>query len=168
MDTASSPEKVHNVPVPERYLPLVYQVLAEAHRGEGAVEHGGHDTRGKPPVYGDPTGWTEEEVARLYRESTPKQRTAFEYLAEHPDREVRSRELGRAVYPDDEPDVAEGRLYGVLGSFGRRSAKYGKSKWFFRAYRERHADGKLGYFVYEMPAEQAAWIRRASGRPDPA
>jgi hypothetical protein len=36
--------------------------------------------------------------------------------------------------------------------------------WFFSAARERHPDGSLGYMVYIMPAEKAAWLREASGR----
>ena len=164
MDTTDRVEKVHNVPVHERYLPLVYEVLADAHRAEAAARAGGVDTPGQPPSEVHPTEWTEEEVVRAYRESSPRQRAAFEYLADHPDKEVRSRELARAVYPDDDPDEAEGKLYGVLGAFGRRSAAYGKKKWFFDADRERLANGRRGYFTYKMPAEKAAWVRKASGR----
>ncbi len=168
MDTTDRMEKVHNVPVPERYLPLVYEVLADAHRAEAAARGGRNDTLNQAPIEGDPREWTEDEVVRAYRESSPRQRAAFEYLAAHPGREVRSRELARAVYPDDDPDEVEGKLYGVLGAFGRRSAsKYGKKKWFFSGDRERLDNGKLGYFLYKMPAEKAAWVRKASGRPDP-
>jgi hypothetical protein len=167
MDMTDTGAKVHNVPVPERHLSLVYQVLADAHKAEAAVEKEGYDTRAEPPFYGTPERWTELEVTRLYRESTHRQRAALEYLAEHPDVEVRARELACAVYPDSALDEAEGKLYGVLGSFGRRSAKFGKPEWFFHAYRERLTDGRLGKFVYKMLPEQAAWIRRAAGHPDP-
>jgi hypothetical protein len=46
-------------------------------------------------------------------------RAAFDYLADHPGREVSSLDLTRAFYPHDS-DGAEQRLYGVLGAFGRR------------------------------------------------
>ncbi len=52
--------------------------------------------------------------------------------------------------------------------WGVGRSKYGKKfKWFFYTHRERLADGSLGYFVYEMPSEQAAWVRKAAGRPVP-
>ncbi len=103
---------------------------------------------------------------RAYRESTPKQRVAFDYLADHPEQNVKSRELARVVYPDDGGDEVENRLYGVLGAFGSRAkyTYYGKEVWFFLAERERQADGSLGYMVYIMPAEKAAWLREAGGR----
>jgi hypothetical protein len=112
------------------------------------------------------TEWTVEEVARAYRESTPVLRAALDYLAERPEREVSSLELARAVYPRDNDGGAQQRLYGVLGAFGRRSYGYGKKQWFFAAHRKRRPDGSLalGYFGYVMPAEKAAWVRKASGR----
>jgi hypothetical protein len=177
MNMTGKGEKVHNVPVPERHLPLVYQVLAEAYGAEAAVNTGAPDIRKEPPIYGgsrgwiddDPELWTEDEVTRLYHESTPRQRDALDYLADRADDDewVKARELARAVYPDNDPDEAEGRLYGVLGSFGRRSAGYGKTAWFFYSKRERLADGSLGYFEYKMLPKQAAWVLKASGRPDP-
>jgi hypothetical protein len=68
------------------------------------------------------------------------------------------------VYPNDNDVDARNKLYGVLGAFGSRSYKYGKQKWFFAADRERNPDGSAGRMVYIMPAEQAAWLRKASGR----
>jgi hypothetical protein len=113
------------------------------------------------------TEWTGEEVARAYGESSPALRAALDYLAERPGREVSSLELARAVYPHDDSDGgAQRRLYGVLGTFGRRSYGYGKKEWFFAAHRKRRPDGSLvlGYFGYVMPAEKAGWVRKASGR----
>ncbi len=165
MDTTKGMEKVHNVPVPERYLPLVYAVLADAHRAEAAARSGGTDTPNNPPNDGDPMWWTEDEVIRAYRESSPKQRAAFDYLADNSNEDVKSRDLALAVYPDHDPDEAEGKLYGVLGSFGRRSAsKYGKKKWFFHSYRDRFDNGAPGYFLYKMRPEVASWVKKASGR----
>ncbi len=165
MDVADKVEKVHNVPVPERFLPLVYKALADAHRDEANARSRGDDASGQAPAEEDPREWTEDEVVRAYRESSFRQRAALEYLADNLEHEVSSRELARAVYPDDDPEIAEGKLYGVLGAFGRRaSSKYGKKKWFFRGYRERLDNGKLGYFIYKMPAEKAAWVQKASGK----
>jgi hypothetical protein len=112
------------------------------------------------------TEWTAEEVARAYRESTPALRAALDYLADRPGREVSSLELARAVYPHNSDVSAARRLYGALSAFGRRSYGYGKKQWFFTAYRKRHPDGSLalGYFGYVMPAENAAWLRKASRR----
>ncbi len=109
--------------------------------------------------------WTREEVMRIYREGTPALRAAFDHLAEQAPEPVRSRDLAHAVYPEDSADEAEGKLYGVLGAFGRKSASvYGKTAWFFAADRERLADGTRGYFVYTMERREAAWIKEASGR----
>ena len=109
--------------------------------------------------------WT-EEVARAYRESTPALRAALDILADRPEREVGSLELARAVYPHDSDGGAARRLFGMLGAFASRLYGYGKKQWFFTVYRKRHPDGSLalGYFDYVMPAEKAAWVRKASGR----
>jgi hypothetical protein len=109
--------------------------------------------------------WTAEEVARAYGESTPALRVALDYLADRPGREVSSLELARSVYPHDSDGGAQQRLYGALGAFGRRTYGYGKNQWFFSAYRKRRPDGSLalGSFGYVMPAEKAAWVRKASG-----
>jgi hypothetical protein len=112
------------------------------------------------------TEWTAEEVARAYRESSPALRAALDYLADRPGREVSSLKLAGAVYPHDSDGGAQQRLYGVLGTFARRSYGYGKKQWFFTVHRKRHPDGSLalGSFGYVMPAEKGAWVRKASGR----
>jgi hypothetical protein len=163
MDTA---DRIHNLPVPERFLPLMTRTLADAYAAEAAAEGGGAAIQPLAPVEGgSPIEWTREEVMRAYREGTPALRAAFDYLADHPEEEVRSRDLARAVYPNDSDDDAESRVYGVLGGFGTKAAnRYGKKAWFFSAYRERMPDGSAGYFVYVMPAQKAAWLREASGR----
>jgi hypothetical protein len=156
MDTA---DRIHNMPVPERFLPLINKTLAEAYAAEAKEAAA---SKGAPPNEGSEWVWTEEEVARAYRESTPAQRTAFDYLADNYEREVESTELARVVYPNDNDVDARNKLYGVLGAFGSRSHKYGKQKWFFAADRERNPDGSAGRMVYMLPAEQAAWLRKAS------
>src|SRR3712207_1271589 len=109
--------------------------------------------------------WTDEDVARAYGESSPVLRAALDYLAERPGREVSSRELARAVYSHDSDGGAQQRLYCLFNAFTRRSYGYGKKEWFFAAHRKRRPDGSLvlGYFGYVMPAEKAAWLRKASG-----
>jgi len=157
---------VYEVPVPERFLPLVYRVLADAYEGKGPTLAGVLEPPDQPPSEGAyAVEWTKEEVVRAYRESTPKQRIALDYLADHPDQQVRSRQLAGVVYPDDSPDEAESRIYGVLGAFGTRARyNYGKKSWFFEPERDRHSDGSQGYMIYTMHAREAAWVREASGR----
>jgi hypothetical protein len=161
MDTV---DRVHSLPIPERFLPLIHRTLADAYAAEGTDE-------GSPSLVPPTEGvsevvWTKEEVVRAYREATPALRTAFDYLAEHPEPEqVRSIELARVVYPNDNDIDAESRLYGVLGGFGTKAAqKYRKKKWFFDAYRERMPDGSTGYMIYVISVEKAGWLREASGR----
>jgi len=163
META---DRIHNVPVPERFLPLITRTLADAYAAEGVAGVSGVPTPVVPPLEaGSDMEWTKEEVVRAYREATPALRAFFDYMSDRPGQEVRSRDLAKAVYPDDDPDQAEGRLYGVLGGFGTKSTtRYGKKKWFFDAYRERMRDGSAGYFVYVMSEEKAAWLREAGGR----
>lgn len=157
---------VHSVAVEERFLPLVYRTLADAY--EGATASGGGGSGGYSETPGDEVSaqvWVREEVMRVYQEGTPALRAVFDHLAEQAPEPVRSRDLAHAVYPDDSADEAEGKLYGVLGAFGRKSSSvYGKTAWFFDADRERLADGTRGYFVYTMERREAAWIKEASGR----
>jgi len=103
-------------------------------------------------------GWTKEEVVRAYREATPALRAAFDYLADHPEKEVNITELARVVYPNDNDVDARDRLYGVFGGFGSKVAYtyHKKKEWFFSGYRERMSDGSAGRMIYVMPAEQAA------------
>lgn len=157
-----SRDTIHNMPVPERFLPLVTMALAEAYAAESAGSTSRTNTPQVSPEEEKPLmAWTKEEVARAYRESTPTLQAAFDYLADRPDHEVSTPELARAVYPDESDDVdARNKLYGMLGAFGRRSYKYGKAKWFFLAERP----DPNGYMVYTMPADKAAWLREISGR----
>jgi hypothetical protein len=156
---------VYAVPVPERFMPLVYRVLADAYEEEHATQAGVLEPSVSPPQGGGSAKeWTKEEVMRAYRRGTPALRAALRYLAAHATNEVRSRDLARAVYPNLSSDEAESKLYGVLGAFGRQSSSiYGKQqkKWYFDRYRER-VNGKLSYFVYKMQSREAAWVKEAS------
>src|SRR5215207_8812315 len=120
-------EKVHNVPVPERFLPIVFNALAEAYRGEASGGLSGVSTPVQPPADDTVLGWTKAEVMSVYHESTQSLRVTLDYLADRAGQEVWSRELASAVYPKDGEAEAESRLYGVLGAFGSRVInKYGK------------------------------------------
>jgi hypothetical protein len=149
---------VYEVPVPERFLPLVYRALADAYQDEGTVQAGRLD----PPAEGESaTEWSKEEVIQAYRESTFRARLAFDYLADNPEREVMTTELARVVYPNVNDVDARNKLYGVLGAYGRRLYRYGKQKWFFAAEKKRNQDGSEGRMVYIMPSDKAAWLREA-------
>lgn len=157
-------DRVHDLPIPARFLPLIHRTLADAYAAEAAGE--GASPPVSPAEGGSEIKWTKEEVVRAYREATPALRAAFDYLADHPEPEqVKSLELARVVYPNDNDIDAESRLYGVLGGFGTKATqRYRKKKWFFDAYRERMADGSAGYMIYVISVEKAAWLREASGR----
>jgi hypothetical protein len=165
MDTVSEAgRRVHNLPIPERFLPLIHRTLADAYAAEAAPE--GTAPSVPPSESSSAMVWTKEEVVRAYREATPALRTAFDHLADHPEPEqVKSLDLARVVYPEDNDIDAESRLYGVLGGFGTKATqRYGKKKWFFDAYRERMPDGSAGYMIYVISVEKATWLREASGR----
>lgn len=160
-------EKIHNLPVPERFLPLMTKTLAEAYAAETTATDRGYNTPSiscKEETVKDHE-WTEEEVARAYRESTTVQKEILDYLADRPGQAVSSLELARAVYSEYSDNEAEGKVFGSLGGFGTRTAqRYGKSVWFFKVDRERNPDGTTGRMLYTMPEDRAAQLRRASGR----
>lgn len=108
--------------------------------------------------------WTEDEVARLYREGSDALRALLNYLAERPKTPVKTSELARELHPDDNEVDAHNKVYGTLGHLGRLSKAFGKSQWFFKADRERNADGSPGYYVYCMLPEKAAWLKKAGGQ----
>jgi hypothetical protein len=151
------------VPVPKRFLPLIYGTLADAYRSGALEESQGVGTPKDHPGAGDPLVWTKEEVVRAYRGATRKQRAVFDYLAaeERAGHDVPALELAHAVYPGYSDEKAWGRLNGTLGGFGTRVAqKYHKLEWFFSATRP----DPRSYIVYNMKPKVAAWIREASGR----
>ena len=163
MDTMG---KVHNVPVPERFLPLVHKVLADAYAAELAANDRGDSAPDRPPEKSvAQRGWTREEVVDAYRESSLKQRAILDYLARNPDRWVPALELAREVYPGLSDKEAWDKLNGSLGAFGTRvNPKYGHEHWFFGAKRETRSDGSRGTFIYCMPPEKANWLQEASSR----
>lgn len=165
-------DRIHQVPVPERFLPLINRTLADAYEAESTTEFRSSNASKVAPQLDPSEGpteiWMDEEVAHAYRESTPAQRTALNYLAARPDEWVTTIELAHELYPNDSDVDARNKLYGVFGAMGRRfHSKYGKTKWFFDVDRERKTDGTSGRMVYCMPSEKAVWVRKASGREQP-
>lgn len=151
------------VPVPRRFLPLIYGTLAEAYKSDAAEESQGVETPKDPRAASDPLVWTKEEVVRAYREATAPQRAVFNYLAaeERAGQAVPALELAHAVYADYSDEEAWGKLNGTLGGFGTKVAqKYHKLEWFFSATRP----DPRSHIVYNMKPKIAAWIREASGR----
>lgn len=177
--TTNIGERIHNVPVPERFLPLVMKTLADAYAAEGAWATSERDGL-KPPGVGPEEGdndplsyeWSEEDVVRAYREASPKAKEALAYIAAHSEcgqnerckdgRWVTAPVVARAVYPDADPGKADRKLFGTLGRMGRRFHEYGKH-WFFLYGRESLQDGTLGSMNYHMHEQQANWIKRAAG-----
>jgi hypothetical protein len=164
MNMMNQGEKVHNVPVPERFLPLVHRVLAEAYAADSTVGSSRVDAPQEAPPDDDGLSyeWTEEEVARAYRESSPTMQVILDYLADHAEDWVPAPELARVAYPQESNGV-EDRLYGAFGGMGRRFHNQYRKHWFFDYGRERNPDGSWGSMRYRMPPERAAWVKRASG-----
>lgn len=167
--------RVHNVPVPGRFLPLVHKVLAQAYADEATASTGQYvlpqpDSAGGATVEGSEAGdstldewtgvWTKDQVRSAYRGASPKLRAALAHLAERSADEVTALDLAHAVYPDDSNDKAEKRLYGVLRHFTTWQQKYGYVHWFVKA--EWSPD--TGGFVYKMFDREAEWIKEISGR----
>jgi hypothetical protein len=143
------------VPVPKRFLPLIYGTLADAYRSDAAEKSQGVDTPQDAPMVEDPLVWTKEEVVRAYREATPSQRAVFDYLAaeERAGHDVPALELAHVVYPGLSEEEAWGKLNGTLGGFGTKVAqKYHKLEWFFSATRP----DPRSYIVYKMQPKVAA------------
>jgi hypothetical protein len=160
---AEGTAEVLYVPVPKRFLPLIYGTLADAYRSDASEERGGVEASKDLAGAGDPLVWAKQEVVRAYREATPKQRAVFDYLAaeERAGRDVPALELAHAVYPGYSNEEAWSKLNGTLGGFGTKVAqKYHKREWFFSATRP----DPRSYIVYKMTPKIAAWIREASGR----
>ncbi len=160
-------DEIHNVPVPERFLPLVHKVLADAYTeesaaGNGTVSSSPQDTPGDGISY----DWNEEEVARAYRESKPALRLIFDHLADyaesHPEEWVTAPDLARVAFP--QADNAVNKLFGVFGSKSTRFHNTYRKHWFIDYSRERNPDGSYGSMIYKMPAKYVAWVKRASGR----
>ncbi|MGI9050224.1 MAG: hypothetical protein ACR2GU_12780 [Rubrobacteraceae bacterium] len=159
---------IHNVPVPERFLPLVHKVLAQAYAGE-AIEETGREAAAqadpakrsevKESVMDEWTGvWTKYQIVSAYRGASPRLRAVLEHLAKHSEDKVTALELAQAVYPNDSGDKAEKRLYGVLRHLTTPTDEYGHRHWFVKA------EGSPSGFTYKMFDREAEWIKEAGER----
>jgi hypothetical protein len=158
--------RVHNIPVPERFLPLIHKTLAEAYAAEAVEETGrqaaplsdpAKKSTVKESIMDEWTGvWTKDQVVSAYRGASHRLRDALEYLAKRSDDKVTALELARAVYPNDSDAAAEKRLYGVLRHLTTPTYEYGYDHWFVKA--EGSPDG----MVYKMFDREAEWIKEAS------
>ncbi len=169
-------DRVHNIPVPERFLPLVHKTLAEAYAAEVIEETGSevalqsdslkrsrvkepimNESKVKEPVMDEWTGvWTKDQVVSAYRGASLRLQAALEYLAKRSEDKVTALELARAVYPNDSDAAAEKRLYGVLRHLTTPTYEYGHVHWFVKA------EGSSGGMVYKMFDREAEWIKEAS------
>ncbi len=160
-------DKVHNVPVPERFLPLVHTALAQAYADE-AIEETGRDvpradsakrSEVKELAIDEWTGvWTKDQVVSAYRGASPRLQAALEYLAKRSEDKVPALELAHEVFPNDSVDKAEKRLYGVLRHLTTPTYKFGHVHWFVKA--EWSPSG----FTYKMYDREAEWIKGATAR----
>lgn len=166
-------DRVHNIPVPKRFLPLIHKVLAQAYAAESTTKTGGdvipHSDSSERLAVKEPEVkesimdewtevWTKEQVVSAYRGASPKLRAALEYLAKRSEDKVTALELAQAVYPNDSSEKAEKRLYGVLRHFTTWQQKYGHVHWFVKA------EGSPSGFVYKMFDREAEWVKEASER----
>lgn len=159
-------DRVHSVPVPERFLPLVHKALAGAYAAEAVEETGveaapqsdlANRSGVKELAMDEWTGvWTKAQVVSAYRGASLKLRAALEYLAKRSEDKVTALELAHAVYPNESNDKAEKRLYGVLRHFTTWQQKYGHRHWFVKA------EGSPSGFTYKMFDREAEWIKEAS------
>lgn len=172
-------EQIHNVPVPERFLPLVMKTLADAYAAEEAwatPEKSGLKPLSVGPQSdsNDPLSyeWSEEDVIRAYRRVSPRAKEALAYIAVHSEcgedercedgKWVTAPKVARAVYKDADVGKAERQLFGTLGRMGSRFQELGKH-WFFLYGKEPRPDGTLGSMRYHIHKQEAEWVKRAAG-----
>lgn len=138
------------VPVPRRYLEIVYRAMGEAGAQQGQTEQVGGGP-GVPENSGN-GDWSSNELIRAYRESPPPIVTVLTHLANNAGQPVTGRELVKEVYGDDPKGYR--RLPGALGAFGRRvKNRYGKSSWPFTA-KWNYEESTMHYEMDKRTAEQ--------------
>jgi len=141
------------IPVPADRVEDVYAVLARPKTPVAPTEVKAEDPQGGPQAQSG--GLDEALIVRAYRESPDGMRAVFDYLADHPDKDVGMGELAKGTNRDNK------KLSGVLGAYGRRKQnRYGKKDaWPYAAW----WDYLHGHAVYRMPAEVAVIITKARG-----
>ena len=148
-------EDIVMVPVPRKYLEVVYRAM-----GEAGVQQDQPETAKNTPAASENSGdsdWSPEELIRAYRESPPPMRTVLNRLAENAGEAVTGSELVEEVY-GDEDSRGYRKLPGALGAFGRRvKNRYGKSSWPFTS-RWDYGEKEMHY---EMDKWSAEHIKKA-------
>jgi len=141
------------VPVPVERVREVYAVLAGEAPGDAPTK-AADDEGGDPAstlLMGD---WSEELIARAYRESPGSIVGIFNYLSDNPGREVIADELAQHI------NRTRAQMAGALGAFGRRTKnRYGRQSWPFHAWWS-HESHRV---IYKMDADVAEVIREARG-----
>ena len=133
-------EDLVQVAVPAERLMEVYRLLGTPPAVAGAT-----------PMPKDPSskGWTDELIARAYRESADRMRTVFDYLMDHPDREHSAPALAKVL------KVTQPQVRGVLGGFGHRlKSRYHQHGW---PVETRWDDADATSYFRMTPAQAAAF-----------
>ncbi len=137
------------VPVPRKYLEVVYRAMSEA--GAQQVQSEPAEEIAAIPESSGNGDWSPNELARAYRESPPPIRKVLSRLADDAGQHVTGRELVKEVYGDDPKGYR--KLPGALGAFGRRvKNRYGKSTWPFTA-RWSYEENVMHYEMDRWTAE---------------
>jgi hypothetical protein len=137
------------IPVPADRVLEVYALLASEPTRQPA-EPGPELDAAEPP---DRSSWSDELIARCWRESPSPMKAFLLYLAKHPDREISSEEIAPAI------ERTRQQMSGMLGAFGRRTKnRYGmgtcpySARWGFEEHRA----------IYVMDSQTAEVIRKVA------
>ncbi len=153
-------DEIVMVPVPRRYLEIVYRAMGEAGAQQSPRELAEEDTEKEAVEASESSGngdWSPNELIRTYRESPPPIRKVLTYLADRAGQPVTGPELVREVYGAEDPK-GKRKLPGALGAFGRRvKNRYGKGSWPFKA----RWSYEQNVMHYEMDSWTAEHIKRA-------
>ena len=133
-----------SVLVPKRRVLEVYALLGKERGSVPPIAGGGDDDGSGAP--GAPLVWKRPDravVVRAYRESSPKMKLLFEFLADNPGRHVPGEELGAGI------GYTRAQLAGVFGAFGRRWKNRYKNpgNWPIRADNPAESGGNLEYWL---------------------
>jgi hypothetical protein len=139
-------DEIVQIPVPKKYLPDVYALLARLmNEGQATPPEA---VQALPVEVTEANGWTAEKLRRAWDESPAPIRKILSLLANHPD-EVFTAEQLQQTLEDKE-------LGGTIGSFGRRVRNRYRMKSlpfeFYWNYETKRRE-------YKMPASVAEKIR---------
>ncbi|HRV60088.1 MAG: hypothetical protein KDB54_08660 [Solirubrobacterales bacterium] len=129
------------VPVPEQYVPRVYQLLAELDvQGDSNTT----ESSANESVVLD-----EELVRRMYRESHENHRDLLKFMASRPDEWTPTGELLKALGYTSRKSAS-----GLFGAFGKRANfRYGGAKPWIFAWEPGDVEAR-----YMMTGEVSKWI----------